>query len=211
MHENLILYEKWMLKRSVNRQRSIHTCVSLPATIPTYPRYCSNRILLKPWSRLYQVPAARLRVRAGWKQTTENNKHTVLCRSNRGNLYKKSSVVVSEAGVSRVCSGRGSFHRKIQVKSSQVSSVDNIDSIRGVSRPCSRPRECVRVAGFKPYASYSSKTPYLQLTYSSYGTSSSIQITSINLEINLSINRTRNDRASHGGLRLLARGRCSCG
>jgi hypothetical protein len=64
------------------------------------------------------VPAARLRVRAGWKQTTENNKHTKSSvRSNRGNLYKKSSVVVSEAGVSRVRSGRGSFHRKIQVKS----------------------------------------------------------------------------------------------
>jgi hypothetical protein len=35
--------------------------------------------------------------------------------------HKKSSVAVSEAGVSRMCSGRGSFHRKIQVKSSQVS------------------------------------------------------------------------------------------
>jgi hypothetical protein len=35
-------------------------------------------------------------------------------------LYLKSSVAVSEAGVSRVCSGRGSFHRKIQVKSSPV-------------------------------------------------------------------------------------------
>jgi hypothetical protein len=33
---------------------------------------------------------------------------------------QKSSVVVSEAGVSRMCSGRGSFHRKIQVKSSLI-------------------------------------------------------------------------------------------
>jgi hypothetical protein len=67
------------------------------------------------------VTAARLRVRAGWKQTTGNNTK-VLCSVNRGNVYtQKSSVVVSEAGVSRMCSGRGSFHRKIQVKSSQAS------------------------------------------------------------------------------------------
>jgi hypothetical protein len=44
---------------------------------------------------------------------------------------KKSSVVVSEAGVSRVCSGRGSFHRKIQVKSSRdCHALSRFDTVR---------------------------------------------------------------------------------
>jgi hypothetical protein len=48
---------------------------------------------------------------------------------------QKSSVVVYEAGVSRMCSGRGSFHRKIQVKSSHGACTMQPDA-RGRARRC---------------------------------------------------------------------------
>jgi hypothetical protein len=57
--------------------------------------------------------------RARWKQTTGNNTKKSSVDVPPRQCTQKSSVVVSEAGVSRMCSGRGSFHRKIQVKSSQ--------------------------------------------------------------------------------------------
>jgi hypothetical protein len=46
----------------------------------------------------------------------------------------KSPVAVPGAGVSRMCSGRGSFHRKNQVKSSQVSEERRVQFRQRISR-----------------------------------------------------------------------------